>query len=78
MRLNEINILYNYEFFTESMEQNFKKQLVERQEYVATLLKESKEKEKEFQEYCRQVEIDRKFTALLVKFKNTLNVFEYF
>lgn len=43
------------------MDQNFKKQLVERQEYVESLLKEMKEKEKEFQEYCRQVEIDRKF-----------------
>lgn len=30
----------------------------ERQEYVESLLKEMKEKEKEFQEYCRQVEID--------------------
>lgn len=43
------------------MDQNFKKQLVERQEYVENLLKEMKEKEKQFQEYCRQVEIDRKF-----------------
>lgn len=42
------------------MEVNFKKQLMERQDYVNTLLKEMKEKEKEFQEYCRQVEIDRK------------------
>lgn len=41
------------------MEVNFKKQLMERQDYVDTLLKEMKEKEKEFQEYCRQVEIDR-------------------
>jgi hypothetical protein len=49
------------------MEQNFKKQLVERQEYVETLLKEMKEKEKEFQEYCRQVEIDRKFFDLFLR-----------
>ena len=44
----------------ESMELKFKKKLDERQEYVESLLKEMKEKEQEFQEYCRQVEIDRK------------------
>lgn len=48
------------------MEVNFKKQLMERQEHVYSLLKEMKEKEKEFQEYCRQVEIDRK---LFMRFK---------
>ncbi len=42
------------------MELKFKKKLDERQEYVESLLKEMKEKEQEFQEYCRQVEIDRK------------------
>ena len=43
------------------MEVNFKKQLAERLEFVNSLLKEMKEKEKEFEEYCRQAEIDRKF-----------------
>lgn len=43
----------------ESLEKNFKKQLDERQDYVNRLLHEIKEKEKEFEEYCRQVEIDR-------------------
>lgn len=47
-------------FISESLERNFKKQLDERQEYVNRLLLEIKEKEKEFEEYCRQVEIDRK------------------
>lgn len=46
---------------TESLDNNFKKQLNERQEYVEKLLVEIKEKEREFAEYCRQVEIDRKF-----------------
>jgi hypothetical protein len=44
------------------MEVNFKKQLLERQEFVDKLLKEMKEKEREFEEYCRQVEIDRKLS----------------
>jgi F0F1-type ATP synthase membrane subunit b/b' len=42
------------------MDKNFKKQLDERQNYVERLLNEMSEKEKEFEEYCRQVEIDRK------------------
>lgn len=46
-------------FISESLEKNFKKQLDERQDYVNRLLQEIKEKEKEFEEYCRQVEIDR-------------------
>lgn len=45
-------------FFPESLERNFKKQLDERQEFVKRLQMEIKEKEKEFEEYCRQVEID--------------------
>lgn len=49
----------------ESLEKNFKKQLDERQEYVNKLLIEIKEKEKEFEEYCRQVEIDRKFYIII-------------
>lgn len=44
----------------ESLEKSFKIQLDERQDYVNRLLLEIKEKEKEFEEYCRQVEIDRK------------------
>ncbi|KAG5674865.1 hypothetical protein PVAND_004810 [Polypedilum vanderplanki] len=45
----------------DGLEANFKKQIEEKNEYVETLMKEMKDKEKEFQEYCRQVEIDRKF-----------------
>lgn len=58
---------------TESLEKNFKKQLDERQEYVDRLLKEIKEKEKEFEEYCRQVEIDREYAKALV-----FEIFEHF
>lgn len=46
---------------SESLDKNFKKQLDERQEFVNRLLLEIKEKEKEFEEYCRQVEIDREY-----------------
>lgn len=42
----------------ESLDRNFKKQLDERQDFVFRLQAEIKEKEKEFEEYCRQVEID--------------------
>lgn len=52
------------------MEVNFKKQLAERLEFVNSLLKEMKEKEKEFEEYCRQAEIDREF---LMNFCNNID-----
>ena len=45
--------------FAESSEKVFKKHLDERQEYVEKLLKQMQEKEREFQEYCHQVEVDR-------------------
>jgi epoxyqueuosine reductase QueG len=51
-------------YLSENLEKNFKKQLEERQSYVNRLLKEMKEKEKEFEEYCRQVEIDREFSSI--------------
>jgi len=50
-----------YSISIESMEQVFRKKIDERQEYAEQLMKEIKEKEKEFQEYCRQVEIDREY-----------------
>lgn len=42
------------------MDKSFKIQLEERANFVVKLQEEIKEKEREFQEYCRQVEIDRK------------------
>jgi predicted nucleic acid-binding Zn-ribbon protein len=45
------------------MEKSFRKQLDECQENIERLLKEMKDKEKEFEEYCRQVEIDSKYMS---------------
>lgn len=42
------------------MEKSFNLQLEERANFVVQLQGEIKEKEREFQDYCRQVEIDRK------------------
>lgn len=50
--------LLNLNFFTESLENDFKKQLEERQKYTDQLQREIEQKEKEFLEYCKQVEID--------------------
>jgi hypothetical protein len=59
-------------YLAENLEKNFKKQLEERQCYVDRLLKEMKEKEKEFEEYCRQVEIDREFSSISFNFLTIL------
>lgn len=45
-------------FSTESLENDFKLQLEERQKHADQLLKEIEQKEMEFVEYCKQVEID--------------------
>jgi len=47
-------------YFTDKMDKSFRKQLDDSQLNIERLLKETKDKEKEFEEYCRQVEIDRK------------------
>lgn len=59
------------------MDKTFKRQLDERQEHVETLLKEMKEKEKEFEEYCRQIDRDRKSMNKLkiILFKFNFNKF---
>jgi hypothetical protein len=46
------------------LDKSFKIQLEERANFVIKLQDEIKEKEREFQEYCRQVEIDRKDISL--------------
>lgn len=51
-------------YFTEKLEKSFRKQLDECQVNIERLLKEMKDKEKEFEEYCRQVEIDSKYFSL--------------
>ena len=50
-------------YFTDKMEKSFRKKLDDSQLNIERLLKEMKDKEKEFEEYCRQVEIDRKYFA---------------